>query len=41
MVQSICDQQFEVVPLLTEIAKQKRDSELALKAVLSELQHLK
>ncbi len=38
---SIRDQQLEVVPLLTEIAKQQRDSEVALKAVLSELQLLK
>ena len=41
MVQSICDQQLEVVLLLNEIAQQQRDSDLALKSVLSELQLLK
>jgi hypothetical protein len=41
MVQSIRDQQLEVVLLLNEIAQQQRDSDLALKSVLSELQLLK
>ncbi len=41
MVQSIHDQQLEVVLLLNEIAQQQRDSDLALKSVLSELQLLK
>jgi hypothetical protein len=41
MVQSIRDQQLEVVPLLNEIAQQQRDSDLALKSVLSERQLLK
>jgi predicted HAD superfamily hydrolase len=41
MVQSIRDQQLEVLPLLNEIAHQQRDSDLVLKAVLSELQLLK
>ena len=33
MVQSIRDQQLEVVLLLNEIAQQQRDSDLALKSV--------
>ncbi len=41
MVQSIRDQQLEVLRLLNEIAQQQRDSDLVLKAVLSELQLLK
>ncbi len=41
MVQSIRDQQLEVVLLLNEIAQQQRDSDLALKSILSELQLLK
>jgi hypothetical protein len=41
MVPSIRDQQLEVVLLLNEIAQQQRDSDLALKSVLSELQLLK
>ncbi len=41
MVQSIRDQQLEVVLLLNEIAQQQCDSDLALKSVLSELQLLK
>jgi hypothetical protein len=38
---SIRDEQLEVVLLLNEIAQQQRDSDLALKSVLSELQLLK
>ncbi len=38
MVQSARDQQLGMVPLLNEIAQQQRDSDLALKFVLSELQ---
>ena len=41
MVQSIRNQQLQVVPLLNEISQQQRDSDLALKSVLSELQLLK
>ncbi len=41
MVQSIRGQQLEVVYLLYEIAQQQRDSDLALKSFLSELQLLK
>ena len=41
MVQSIRDQQLEVVSLLNEIVQQQRDSDLALKSVLSEIQLLK
>jgi hypothetical protein len=41
MVQSIRGQQLGMVPLLKEIAQQQRDSDVALKSVLSELQLLK
>ncbi len=41
MVQSIRDQQLEVVPLLNQISQQQRDSDLAPKSVLSKLQLLK
>jgi hypothetical protein len=41
MVQSIRDQQLEVVHLLNEIAQQQRDSDLAFKSFLSGLQLLK
>ena len=41
MMQSIRNQQLQVVPLLNEISQQQRDSDLALKSVLSELQLLK
>ena len=41
MVQNIRDQQLQAVPLLNQIAQHQRDSDLALKSVLSEIQLLK